>query len=479
VLTPHIEHTLVVSDFHLSEPELPNPKRHPMWKLFKTEKFFIDVDFSNFLSHMSSIIHGPSELVLNGDIFDFDSVMVIPTKDAPFNISLLEKLRGLNSEEQKSAFKMQVILDSHPIFLKALKTFLQKGNYLIFVIGNHDLELHWPEVQAHLLKRLDVSEEEMQRVRFCEWFYISNKDTLIEHGNQYDSFCLCFNPLHPLIKKGSRILLRLPFGDLAARYMINGVGVFNPHTGSFIQDSFAEYLKIYFSYILRIQPFLIWTWLWSAAVTLLVGITEGFLPALKDPLTMDQRIKDIASRAQATDMMVVLLKEMHVHPAIYNPLLILKELWLDRVIFLFAIIFGSFEFLSLVHSFFPFSLWWTAALVILLLPYFIFYARSVSSEIMAAQEAAYDYAPLAAKVTGVSRIVQGHTHLEKHLQIKDVEIINTGTWSPAFMDLACTQAFGKKCFAWIRPDPLNQTRRADLYEWRTNEFTIIKKNILS
>ena len=44
------------------------------------------------------------------------------------------------------------------------------------------------------------------------------------------------------------------------------------------------------------------------------------------------------------------------------------------------------------------------------------------------------------------------------------ELINTGTWSPAFEDVEYTRPFGRKCFAWIRPDG-DGPRIAELLEW--------------
>ena len=45
----------------------------------------------------------------------------------------------------------------------------------------------------------------------------------------------------------------------------------------------------------------------------------------------------IAKKANATPEMVRALRTLHAHPGIYNPILLARELWLDRV-FLFAII---------------------------------------------------------------------------------------------------------------------------------------------
>ena len=171
-------------------------------------------------------------------------------------------------------------------------------------------------------------------MRFCEWFYISNSDTLVEHGNQYDPYCLSANPINPLIKKGKHAYVRIPFGNLAGKFMLNGMGLFNPHAdSSYIKSSLWDYLVFYFKYILRVQPFLLWTWFWSALVTLIYSVGEGLLPAMTDPITLNARVEDIAQRANATPSMVWALKELHAHPAIFNPIKILRELWLDRAIF--------------------------------------------------------------------------------------------------------------------------------------------------
>jgi glycerol-3-phosphate dehydrogenase len=57
---------------------------------------------------------------------------------------------------------------------------------------------------------------------------------------------------------------------------------------------------------------------------------------------------------------------------------------------------------------------------------------------------------------------------------EDVEYINTGTWSPAFEDVECTKAFGKKCFAWIRPTA-DGKRSAHLYEWKEGQSVPISQ----
>lgn len=468
------EHTLVVSDLHLADAEPPHP-HNPLWKRFKRPKLFIDRDFKKFLEYVTGESKGSFELILNGDIFDFDSVMAIPP-NPPFKVSWIEGMRGLASEEEKSKFKIQTILHDHAVWVESLREFLMKGNRMIFVIGNHDMELHWPAVQQAIIDALDLPDQFKGHVRFCEWFYLSNGDTLVEHGNQYDEYCVCANPIHPLVKKGSRALVRLPFGNLAGKFMTNGMGLFNPHVdSSYIKSSFKEYMVFFYKYMLRVQPFIIWTWFWSAMVTVIHSVSEGLLPALKDPLTVENRVQGIADRANSTPRVVRSLRELHAHPAFFNPYKILKELWLDRALILLAILFASFWFFSALNVFINVSFWWFVIPAVLLMPSFVFYAKSVTSEVYTTQTAALKQIGLSAQITQVSRVVLGHTHRQHHIWIDGIEVVNTGTWSPAYYDVECTQPYGKKCFAWIQPNESGSGRVAGLYEWMGDNYRRIKE----
>ena len=119
--------TAIISDLHLTDAEPEHPKK-PFWKNFKRRQHFIDSDLVRFLNHLKFLSKEKKiELILNGDIFDYDSVMTLP-EDKVFSISPVEKLTGLKSHEEKSLFKTKVILDQHAEFIKELKQFIKNGN---------------------------------------------------------------------------------------------------------------------------------------------------------------------------------------------------------------------------------------------------------------------------------------------------------------------------------------------------------------
>ena len=86
-------HTVVLSDVHLADAEIPPPD-NPLWKRYKHPDLFVDGSLKRLLEELQTQIDGPIELVLNGDLFDFDSVMVIP-ESPDFPVSWLERRRGI------------------------------------------------------------------------------------------------------------------------------------------------------------------------------------------------------------------------------------------------------------------------------------------------------------------------------------------------------------------------------------------------
>lgn len=124
-------HTIVLSDMHLSETVAPEPKR-PLWMAYKHREHFIDEDFARLLAHFDQHLDGPIELVLNGDVFDFDNVTQLPD-DPEGRIDWLSRLRGLASEEWMSNFKMRCIIADHGPWFEALAHFIECGHRVVFI----------------------------------------------------------------------------------------------------------------------------------------------------------------------------------------------------------------------------------------------------------------------------------------------------------------------------------------------------------
>lgn len=454
--------TIVISDLHLTDAEPEDPKRK-YWKNFKKARHFIDSDVERFLEHMKKESGDlPLELVLNGDIFDYDSVMALPEKKI-FKISRKERLTGLKSNEEKSLFKTKVILDQHHIFVSALKRFIAAGNKVIFVIGNHDIELYWPSVQREIVFRITGSAEDESRIVFCDWFYVSQNDTLIEHGHQYDPYCMCIDPINPIIKMKKRYKIRLPFGNLANRYILNRFGLKNPHQEDSYVKTGVEFAIFFFKYELKVQPFLVFLWLFGALRTLVNSLAEGFTPASKDPLLYKTKIEGIAARANVATHSILALKELHAHPAVHHPIQVIRELWLDRFFFACFLLWISWQIFTTVTLFAGVSLWWFVIPLLVSIPFWAYYAQGITSDVHTYSRMGEDTAPIAAQIVGVTRVVHGHTHFHVHRFFDGIEFFNPGSWSPSFEDIECTVNKRIKKYVWIKSN--GRERVASLLTW--------------
>jgi len=461
--------TAIISDLHLTDPEPPRHRarsKHPLWKKFKTKEFFIDDALIQFLTHIQDLAKGQKiELVLNGDIFDFDSVMSLPEK-AIYSINWFETRRGLFPRQERSVFKIKTVLEEHKKFIEALTQFVRAGHEIIIIPGNHDVELHFADVQSEILKALSLSEDQLKQVRFVDWFYVSNNDTLIEHGHQQDPYCMCENPLNPFLLEYNELAIRLPFGNVACRYIMNGLGLFNPHVEKNYIMSVSGYLKFFFKYLITAQPGIVWTWLWGSVATLWHVTADRFAEPYRGAVSNEKRVYDAAVKSNTSPSVVRELQELFAAPAASDPILIAKELWLDRL-FLIVIGFISLYFLgSFLQTITSIAFWWIFLPFALLLPFFLFYARSVTSLVSQYKEPSESLLTKQAEIAGVRRIVYGHTHIARHEFYGMVEHLNSGSWSPAFTNVECTESIEKNTYVWIAPsaeDP--NVRKAELLQF--------------
>ncbi|MCC2677858.1 MAG: hypothetical protein K0R29_434 [Pseudobdellovibrio sp.] len=465
-------HTAIISDLHLTDPEPPRHKsrsKHPLWKKFKTKEFYIDESLVQFIDHIQKEAAGnPVELILNGDIFDFDSVMSLPQKPI-YKINWIETRRGLFPQLEKSLFKIKIILEEHKPFMEALSQFVKNGHKVVIIPGNHDVEMHFPEVQEKIRESLALTPEEQTRVVFPTWFYISNGDTLIEHGHQQDPYCICENPLNPFLLDYNEKSVRLPFGNVACRYMMNGLGLFNPHVEKNYIMSVPEYIRFFFKYLVTAQPLIMWTWLWGSTATLWHVTTDRFATPFKGETSREQLVNRAAEVSQATPSMVRQLQELFVIPAVNNPIMIARELWLDRL-FLITFIFGVVFFIvSTLNDYLGISLYWIFLPLALLLPFFLFYARSVTSLVSEYKEPSEAILSKQAEIAQVKRVVYGHTHHPRHEYYGFVEHLNSGTWSPAFTNVECTESTERNAYVWITPGEDQKLRKAELLQFSTKK----------
>lgn len=140
----------------------------------------------------------PITIVFNGDTFD---LLKTSHRDGyPTRI-----------DADVAVAKLLRVTASHPGFFEHLRRFLRgdRARRLAFVVGNHDLELAFPEVQAILGSLFGAPEQVLfpgQRLQIG--------DVRIEHGFQADPVFTA-DPEAPFVEEAGRTILNLPWGAVA------------------------------------------------------------------------------------------------------------------------------------------------------------------------------------------------------------------------------------------------------------------------
>lgn len=172
-----------------------------------TDDFVADKKLSSLILQLAKRKH-PLDLVLNGDTFDF---LKCPSQLKP----MTKYPRHITTEI--SVAKLQLIYNAHKPVFEALAEFVKSNNNknLYFILGNHDHDLVYLEVQEEIKKLLGNK----KRVTFPGLCY-RERGVYVEHGQQYDIlFKVNFDQLFSNYEGKS--ILNLPFVSfgLIGRFM--------------------------------------------------------------------------------------------------------------------------------------------------------------------------------------------------------------------------------------------------------------------
>ena len=225
---------LILSDLHLQEAD-----KDPAGRLF-----YFDQEFADLLRHyrLFSVAGRHWRLIIGGDFLEFFVIKEQPDPGDRLlrgtSLSASERRFFPGTEWQKSVWKLDLILRSHPQLLLALARFIGAGHEIYILRGNHDLELFWPQVQDHLrlliaehhpsdMSYLEVKEAAKARIHFPPWFYLEPGVLYVEHGHQYDEYCANAHNLAPVLP-GNRTQIQLSMSAFTMRYFASRVQKVDP-----------------------------------------------------------------------------------------------------------------------------------------------------------------------------------------------------------------------------------------------------------
>jgi UDP-2,3-diacylglucosamine pyrophosphatase LpxH len=172
---------IVISDLHLSAGHEAEGNR--------LEDFGSDREFVAFVDELvteSERDDAEAELIVNGDAFEMLQVPHVDEYD-PAVVYAPEQYHS--SSEEDSVRKMAIIIDGHRPFFNALGRFIRTGpprRYVTFVKGNHDVNLHWVDVQDLIREAMGATGGRRSLLNFEER-RVSREGIYVEHGNQYAS----------------------------------------------------------------------------------------------------------------------------------------------------------------------------------------------------------------------------------------------------------------------------------------------------
>jgi UDP-2,3-diacylglucosamine pyrophosphatase LpxH len=174
----------VISDLHLGDGSF-------------LDDFDQDERFQRFLSAIGE--RKRAELIINGDFIDFASI-ALPEESA-------RSFSRMGCTEEESLQKFELVHRAHPLVFGALKEFIGRGNRLVIIPGNHDIDLFWPRIWARVAEVLGNPDGDHLHFEFtgiyrCDGLYV-------EHGNQYFADSLFENFTHPFLRDPKTGELRL------------------------------------------------------------------------------------------------------------------------------------------------------------------------------------------------------------------------------------------------------------------------------
>lgn len=425
----------VVSDVHLCDVE----DHADGWKAYKSARFVADADLDDAVADFLG--DGPPSLerivVLNGDIIDFDLVTATPD-DPPWPVSRTERRRGMNPTEAKSAWKLQRILDDHPVFVGTLVRVLAAGHRVVYVMGNHDMEFHFDAVKRTLTSAIlsraeaDGTSVDLDLFQFEPWFFHVPGEFYAEHGQQYDYYTSFRWLLAPTIPRRREPTLALPMGNLSNRELMSEMGFFNPHASNYILNVY-RYVAHWLRHYAFTRRSIAIRWLFGS-IAVLLRLIWTKRAVQRNPPDHEALLEALAERLRLPLPTVQALDRLQTQPITNRWYRVVREFWIDRVI-VTALMAG----VSVALLVSPLPLWvkLTVPLSTFPLLFLIYESFAHGDTIFSAEHRSTAYAREIAGIIDTRVVTFGHSHTPLTSPVAPgVTYVNTGTWAPIWKD-AC------------------------------------------
>ncbi|MBX7083179.1 MAG: hypothetical protein K1X88_28490 [Nannocystaceae bacterium] len=410
---------LLISDLHLGSHLKPRMRGEAVHLASRIEEVF-----PRFCEHYAR--RGRWQLVINGDFIDFWNIELPGSAGLP--------------PEALAVARLHAVFDAHPEVEAALQRMLRAGNGILFVTGNHDAELLYPEVRRAILSRLSTGDDadathtdltnlgalQPGRVRFVRWFLREPGGAWIEHGHKFDPSCATPAALSPT--RGGALVMTV--AEVATRNFANLM----PEIDYDAPDKFTA------------RDYVRWAvargWRFVVRVILLYLRTAGRILALwAGPGRVDragrlahaERLSKVAANAGLQMSALAALEKMAPPPAATTVAGLLSITALDHVVVVAALTTAGMLLGRAIAGApapdggLPASAWLGAlvglglAIAWLVRKHRRKRPRNVARDML-------EVAAGVGEVTGVPLVLMGHSHRGTLERLGDVVYANSGSW---------------------------------------------------
>jgi len=427
-----MESLLVLSDVHLGSDL--NDFGSPIRRSRRA-----DEDLVKLLVHYRTV-PPPGDrwrLVIAGDFIDFAGMAVhADGAELVTERSDEEREHGLGTAVDHVRIKLRLVVERHGDVFDALAAFVADGHALTFIHGNHDLEFHWDAVKDDLRSLLlararashrDALDERSYRARiaFHPWFFYVTGLAFIEHGHQYDAFCVSPYVMAPLSPADPRRIARSA-SDVLLRFVVR------PTRGMHEYGHDRHHIVDYLLFAVKL----------GAAGLVMLGVR--YVRAIREIFRLRHEQLSGASRwlreehdramialARATRIGLERLRALsalQAPPVTRTIAGILASVLLDQLAlgFVMLLALAVVVILTLAHVV---QAWWTAPVIIL--------AWALGRRLLARRrtvdpgERMIERAAHLANLFPAAFVVMGHTHTPARVPINggDATYINLGAWA--------------------------------------------------
>jgi len=174
----------LVSDLHLG------PGRDPSTGSWDPlEDFQVDDAFCSFLDRVTADAGAtPIELIIAGDFIDYPQILPELAATSPLNT------RGTTQAESLERTRVVLgqrpnVASGHPTVFARLRQFMSDGHSITIIIGNHDVDLLWPDVWELIYATIYPSGAagELRREAFSYTIGTAARGRVyVEHGHERD-----------------------------------------------------------------------------------------------------------------------------------------------------------------------------------------------------------------------------------------------------------------------------------------------------